>query len=168
MHFCSSENASALLSQSYIQKFQMMLLAALLLWFPPQRKPSGKRWEPQPASLSSLFNLESSLPSPHVRFYGWRVAKLPAIDRGTAGCSAVSSELPAVTVGFHVDSALFQERHEWPSIINVIEGTKYGMCSLFIWISFCLPLHVQTKSRVLFECVYFLPSTPGPHSEEVE
>lgn len=79
---------------------------------------------------------------------------------------AVSSELPAVTAGFHVDSALFQERHEWPFIINVIEGTMYSVCSLFIWISFLPP--PLCSSHVLFERVYFPPATPVAHFDKAE
>lgn len=89
------------------------------------------------------------------------------IDRGANGCSGVSSELPAVTAGFHVDSALFQERHEWPFIINVIESTMYSVCSLFIWISFSSAL-CSDESHVLFECVYFLPATPAAHFIQAE
>lgn len=91
-----------------------------------------------------------------VCFCDRRDAELPVIDRGANGCSGVSSELPAVTAGFHVDSALFQERHEWPFIINVIESTMYSVCSLFIWIS-CPPLYVQTRAMCYLSVFIFYP-----------
>lgn len=115
------------------------------------------------ASVSAfIFNLESFLPLPLVCFCERRDALLPAIDRGANGCSGVSSELPAVTAGFHVDSALFQERHEWPFIINVIESPMHSVVQL-IYMDFLLPAICSDASRVLFECVYFLPATPAAH-----
>lgn len=68
---------------------------------------------------------------------------------------AVSSELPAVTAGFHVDSALFQERHEWPFIINVIEGMCTVCAAYSYGFLFCLPLYVQTEAACYLSVFIF-------------
>lgn len=73
----------------------------------------------------------------------------------------MSSELPAVTAGFHVDSALFQECHEWPFIINVIESTMYS-CVQLIFMDFSpRPLYVQTRAACYLSVFIFYPATPA-------
>lgn len=81
---------------------------------------------------------------------------------------AVSSELPAVTPGFHVDSALFQERHEWPFIINVIEGMCTVCAAYSYGFLFLPPPLCSDGSRVLFERVYFPAATPAAHFDKAK